>query len=280
ILLRLDNSLSIYKDSSLISKFNRSTAGSTIDKHLYNVVSRSLEINKKTQGKFDITVKPLVQLWGFAARQPDHLPDSQELKSIMPCIGSKHLVLKKDFLMKRKICTEIDVNGIAQGYSVDVLASYIGSKGIKNYMVELGGELRVRGRKPDHTSFRVGIESPVEDAAEPALMQQVIQLSEGAITTSGSYRKFYESNGRRISHIIDPFTGYSAVTDLISVTVYASTAMTADGFDNAILMMGLKQGMEFVENHQDIAAFFIYRDGNGRVKSTASSRFKKLLVEK
>jgi thiamine biosynthesis lipoprotein len=280
ILLLLDNSLSIYRDSSLISKFNNSVHGAPIDRHLHKVVAKSIAINKITKGRFDITVKPLVELWGFAARQPDHLPDSQEIKSIMPCIGSKNLSLGNHFLSKRKPCTQIDVNGIAQGYSVDILAAYIESRGVKNYLVELGGELRIRGKKPDNSLMRVGIESPVEDVSEPALMQQVIQLSGGAITTSGSYRKFYESNGKRISHIIDPFTGYSAVTDLISVTVYASTALTADGYDNAILMMGLKSGLEFVENHNDIAAYFIYKDDSGRVKSLASSKFKKLLVEK
>jgi thiamine biosynthesis lipoprotein len=280
ILLILDNSLSIYRDSSLISKFNNSASGTPIDKHLQKVVSKSLEIHKTTNGRFDITVKPLVEIWGFAAHEPDHLPDSAEIKSIMPCIGSKNLSLRNHFLSKRIPCTEIDVNGIGQGYSVDIIAAYLESCGIKNYLVELGGELRIRGKKPDNTLMRVGIESPVEDLSEPALMQQVIQLSAGAITTSGSYRKFYESNGKRISHIIDPFTGYSAETDLIAVTVFARTALTADGYDNAILMMGLKAGLEFVETHKEMAAYFIYKDAKGQVRSLASSRFKKLLVEK
>jgi len=280
ILVSLDNSLSIYKDSSLISKFNNSSHGTPVDIHLRKVVSKSLEIHRITKGKFDITVKPLVEIWGFAARQQDHLPDSQEIRSIMPCIGSKNLSLRNHFLAKRKSCTQIDVNGIAQGYSVDVIAAYLQSRGINNYLVELGGELRIKGKKPDNTLPRVGIESPVEDMAEPALMQQVVELTDGAITTSGSYRKFFESNGKRISHIIDPFTGYSAVTDLISVTVYAPTAIIADGYDNAILMMGLKAGLDFVEKHKDMAAYFIYRDVNGHIKSLASSRFKKFLVEK
>ena len=279
VLAVLDNSLSIYRESSIISSFNRSENGLDIDIHLFNVVSKALEVSRKTQGRFDITVKPLVELWGFAARQPDHLPDSQEIKAVMPCIGSKRLQLQRTFLRKSMPCTQIDVNGIAQGYSVDVLADYLESTGVRNYLVEVGGEIRARGHKPSGGPMRIGIESPVEELMEPAIMQRIVEISEGALTTSGSYRKFYESQGKKISHIIDPFTGYSAVTDLISVSVYAADAITADGFDNAILMMGLKKGLRFVEKHKKLAAFFIYKDSTGRVQSIASSRFKRLLVQ-
>jgi len=279
ILFILDNSLSIYRDSSIISAFNRSESGLAIDTHLFKVVHKSLEICRKTQGRFDITVKPLVELWGFAARQPNHLPDSQEITSVMPCIGSKNLQLEPGFLRKSRPCTQIDVNGIAQGYSVDVLASYMESIGIQNYLVEVGGEIRAKGRKGGGDLMRVGIESPVDDFMEPAMMQRIVELSEGALTTSGSYRKYYESQGKKISHIIDPFTGYSSVTDLISVSVYARDAITADGFDNAILMMGLQKGLKFVEKHKELAAFFIYKDKTGHLQSVASSRFKRLLVK-
>ena len=279
ILNELDSSLSIYKNYSTISRFNQSPSGIPIDRHLRKVVIKSLYVSKQTNGLFDITVKPLVEAWGFAAKQQTHMPDSTEIQSLLPCIGTRHLKLDKKFLAKDTPCTQIDVNGIAQGYSVDQLASFLESRGIRNYVAEIGGEIRVKGKhQPGKTPMNIGIEAPVEDLFEPSIMQRVVQIPDGALTTSGSYRKFYESEGKKISHIIDPVTGYSAKTDLIAVTVYAKDAITADGFDNAILMMGLKKGIAFVEKHKDLAAFFIYRDAEGNIQSTSSSRFKRFLT--
>lgn len=278
VLIELDSSLSIYIPYSTISRFNQSTSGILLDRHLKTVVQKSFFISRQTSGRFDITVKPLVEAWGFAAKKKSHLPDSNEIRSLLPCVGLRHLKLKNNFLAKDNSCTQIDVNGIAQGYSVDQLAKFLESNGIRNYVAEIGGEIRVKGKhQPGKTPMHIGIEAPVEDLLEPSIMQRVVQIPDGAITTSGSYRKFYESEGKRISHIIDPVTGYSAQTDLISVTVFARDAITADGYDNAILMMGLKKGLAFVEKHRELAAFFIYRDSEGNIQSTYSSRFKRFL---
>ncbi|MCR6720835.1 MAG: FAD:protein FMN transferase [Chitinophagaceae bacterium] len=173
---------------------------------------------------------------------------------------------------------QIDPNGIAQGYSVDLLASLLESCGIQNYMVEVGGELRVKGRKlPSNERMLIGIESPGDDPMDPVI-NQVIALENGAITTSGNYRRYQESNGTRFTHLLDPRTGYSLNNELISVTVVAPDAITADAYDNALMAMGLKKALEFVEARPELAAYFIYKRSDGEIADSASSRFKPLLV--
>jgi thiamine biosynthesis lipoprotein len=173
---------------------------------------------------------------------------------------------------------QVDVNGIAQGYSVDVIAECIESKGIKNYMVEVGGELRVKGRKqPGNEKMKIGIEAPGDDLAGLSLMSRIIAPDSGAVTTSGSYRRFYESKGRRITHIIDPKTGFTIHNELVSVTVFAEDAITADAYDNALMVMGLKNALRFAEANKDIEAYFIYRDNWDKIKDTATQGFYSIM---
>jgi thiamine biosynthesis lipoprotein len=278
ILNRLDNSLSIYTPSSLISRFNQSKKSMGIDQHFINVINASLATYKATNGLFDITVEPLVEAWGFAAKHITEVPDSAKISSLLKCIGSNNLSLKKNVLTKKRPCIKIDVNGIAQGYSVDVIANFIEQQGINNYLVELGGEIRVKGRKlPGNEKMKVGIESPNDENLEAGIMQQIIELDNGAITTSGNYRKYYESNGKRISHLIDPRTGYSIQNEMISATVYAKDATTADAFDNALMVMGIDSALHFTEARKDISAYFIYKKSDGTVADTATTSFYKLM---
>lgn len=277
LLIKIDSSLSIYKSYSLITQFNNSTSGITVDEHFITVVQKSLEVYRATNGIFDITVLPIVQAWGFGTKSIDSLPSPKTIRSLKKCVNSKFLHIEGNKLMKEKPCVKIDVNGIAQGYSVDLLASLLELKSIKNYIVELGGEIRVKGRKPGNEQMLIGIESPSENELTPGGMQHIIAIDSGAITTSGSYRKYYESNGKKISHIIDARTGYPAQNELISVTVFAADAITADAFDNALMAMGLKKALKFTEKRNDIAAHFIYRKKDGSVADTATRRFYQLL---
>ncbi len=269
----LDNSLSIYKHHSVISRFNKHRKGLKADQHLATVVRRSQEVWKDTEGIFDITVQPLVKAWGFGVNNVKEYPDSAAISSLLPCVGTEKIKLKNLKLKKEKKCVTIDVNGIAQGYSVDVIAGYLEKKGLSDFIVEVGGEIRVKGKKPDGGKMKIGIEAPGSEKHNDLIMQKIISLDDGAVTTSGNYRKFHESNGKRINHIINPRTGYPIENELISVTVIAKDAMTADAYDNALLAMGLKKALDFVEARKDLSAFFIYRDENGKVTDTCSSRF-------
>jgi thiamine biosynthesis lipoprotein len=278
ILKKIDTSLSVYNPQSLITRFNQSDTGIVMDNHFRAVLKKSLQTWQQTAGVFDITVSPLVQAWGFGPKKIDQLPDSATLKTLKTCVSSNNLYVQGNRLLKRKPCVQIDVNGIAQGYSVDVLAAFFEAHGINNYLVELGGEIRVKGRKqPGNEKMKIGIEAPGEDDFGLSMMQKIVTLEQGAITTSGSYRKFYESEGKKITHIIDPRTAYPSQNELISVTVYASDAITADAFDNALMVMGLQKALQWVEKRKDLAAHFIYRTPSGAIADTASARFYKLI---
>ncbi len=278
LLLQLDASLSIYAPGSLINKFNASDKGVATDKHLFNVVSTALQIHQKTAGAFDITVLPLTQAWGFGTVKTDQIPTEAQIQKILPCVNSNHLTLTKDSLLKKMPCTMIDVNGIAQGYSVDCIAGFLELSGVSVYLVELGGEIRAKGRKPGNQQLKIGIESPATMDVEAGIFKRIVGLDSGAVTTSGNYRKFYESGGRIVSHLLDPVTGYSINNELIATTVYAHDAITADGYDNALMNMGLNKAMEFVSVHPELSAYFIYRDSVGNIRDTATNAFYGLIL--
>lgn len=276
ILDKIDSSLSLYKPWSLINQFNNSNDGVVVDKHFANVIKKAQKVYKKTNGLFDITIYPLTEAWGFGPEKMDSVPGPATVKQLLSCVDSRLLYWKGKKLMKKKPCVKMDANGIAQGYSVDVLADFFEQNGIQNYLIELGGEIRVKGRKHGNEKMSVGIEAPGEES-DFSMIEKIIYLDKGAITTSGNYRRYYESNGKKISHLLNPKTGYSLQNELISVTVYAKDAMTADGYDNAIMAMGLKKGLAFVEKNKNLAAHFIYRKNDGTVADTLSKRFGVLL---
>ncbi len=272
ILMQIDQSMSLYKTGSLINQFNHSSSGITIDEHFKQVVQKSQEISSLTYGDFDITVYPLVSAWGFGVSKHAEIPDAAQIRSILKCVGYQHLKLKGNFLYKDKACVKVDVNGIAQGYSVDVLADFLASRNIQNYIVELGGELRVNGRKmPDNKVMRIGIEGVEDEDFAP--LSKVIMLDHGGITTSGNYRQYRKAGNKRISHLIDPNTGMDVDNELISVTVYAPDAITADGYDNALMVMGLKKSLNFLHQQKEIGAYFIYKAADGSIRDTSSAVF-------
>lgn len=276
-LIELDSSLSLYKSYSKINQFNNSEKGIVLDDHLLAVIKKSIIVNKETKGLFDITVFPLVEAWGFGIAKTKSIPDNSVILSILNCVNTELLELNGNYLSKKKPCVKIDLDGIAQGYSVDILADLLEKYDINNYVVELGGEIRVKGTKqPSGEKMKIGIESPSEDEFDLQPFNEIIKLNKGAVTTSGSYRKYYESNGHKITHIINPKTGYPQNNELISVTVFAEDAITADAYDNALMLMGLEKALDFVEKRKNIAAYFIYRNNSGTVSRKASSAFLKL----
>ena len=273
---QLDSSLSIYKPYSLISRFNASDRGIRTDPHLQAVVSRALEISEDTDGAFDITIYPLVEAWGFGLSQYAEIPDSTVIATRLNCVGNEKLTLKEDSLFKTSPCVKIDVNGIAQGYSVDLIASYLEQAGIKNYLVEVGGEIKVGGSKPPSgDAFIIGLESPPGQGANKstASIGRKVALRSGALTTSGSYRRFREHGDKKITHLIDPHTGQPVESNIISVTVMAEDAMTADGYDNALMVMSLEKSLHFLQARKDLEAYFIYKKPDGSIADTATTGF-------
>ena len=279
ILSVIDSSMSLYKPYSLISKLNSAGSGVfELDDHFYRVLKQSFEIYRKSKGIFDVSVAPLVQLWGFGVENVDHFPDSNEVRATLECVGMDKLKLRGHLLEKKTPCTQIDLNGIAQGYSVDVLAGFLEQRGIEQCIVEVGGELRVKGPKPDGSPMRIGIERPLNDGSGNVTINDVMEIRKGAITTAGNYRKFLQNGNRKISHHIDPRTGYPFDRGVISATVYAEDAITADGYDNVIMAMDAAEAISYVNKHKGLEVFVIYKDAAGTVRDTMSIGFKKLLA--
>jgi thiamine biosynthesis lipoprotein len=278
ILLKIDSSMSLYKDYSLISQFNRSEKGIMLDAHFETVIKKSFQINKDTKGLFDVTVAPLVQLWGFGPAAIESYPDSGTVKRTLENVGMKYLTLIGSDLTKKKPLVKIDLNGIAQGYSVDVVAGYLNEMGIKSFIVEIGGEVFVKGYKPGGGHYKIGIEGPAEDGQEASGFKHIVSLTEGAITTSGNYRKTLQYKHRKISHLINPLTGYPLENQMVSVTVYAKDAITADGYDNALMAMSPTKVLKFLKSRKDMEAYIIYRQADGSIRDTLTAGFKKLII--
>jgi thiamine biosynthesis lipoprotein len=188
-----------------------------------------------------------------------------------------NLSLKGSFLKKNKPCINVDLNGIAQGYSVDVVADYLINKGITSFVVEIGGELRIKGPKPDGTSMNIGIEGPADSPNAGPEVRHVISINDGAITTAGNYRKYLQKGSKKIAHLIDPKTGYPLDNTLISVTIYAKDAITADGYDSPIMAMNVNEALDFAAK-KNMEAYIIYHRKDGSVADTLTAGFKKMII--
>jgi thiamine biosynthesis lipoprotein len=277
LLKEIDLSMSTWLPGSIISRINNNDNSVVVDQYFIDVFNKSLEVSGKTDGLFDVTVGSLVNSWGFGFTKKT-TQDSIKIDNLLHFVGYKMLKLEGNKIIKAKPGIKIDFNAIAQGYTVDVLANYLESKGINNYLVELGGELKAKGKK-ENEDWKVGIDKPDEKASERKL-EAVINLKNKALATSGNYRKFYEEGGQKFSHIINPKTGYPAQQNLLSVTVIANDCITADAYATAFMVMGLKKSIRFLEDNKDLKleVYFIY-DENGNWKTYASESLKKWIKE-
>lgn len=259
ILNVIDRSMSIYNPHSLISKFNQSSTKSIkMDPHMQKVVKESKRMHKLTQGYFDITIYPLIQLWGFGPSGFQRAPTQHELDSVARFVGMKNIKSCGSLLRKRNMQASIDLNGIAQGYSVDVLAQYLEEKGIQNYMVELGGEIRSKGTKASGP-FIVEIQRPYSSADKRG---HKIKLINKSITTSGNYERQLTVAGKRVSHHMNPFTKYPIENSTISVTVIANSAMEADALDNYLMFLSPEEAIAFANKRKDVEVYLIYFENN------------------
>lgn len=278
ILLEIDLSMSLYRPDSRISIFNAGQADMQMDEHMLKVMEKSFEVYHLTQGRFDVTVAPLVQAWGFGAKPVQQFPDSAEIKEILKTVGMANLSIRGNSLHRKKKGIKIDLNGIAQGYSVDLVADHMRARGITSFIAEIGGELSMRGKKPDGEGFRIGVEGPALNSRAEPVIRHVISFDQGAVTTSGNYRKFLEKGGHKVSHLINPVTGYPLDNQLISVTVYAKDALTADGYDNALMAMEPQEALEFIKLVPGMEVYLIYRKADGSIDEMMSAGFSKMII--
>ena len=265
----IDYSMSTYNPESVISAINRNDEGGEPDKYFTDVFLRAMEISELTGGAFDITVAPLVNAWGFGfTGGVDVYPEL--IDSLLQFVGWEMVMLQNGRIVKDHPSLMLDMNSIAKGYTVDVVADFLDSMGITDYMIEVGGEIRVKGRNRNDQLWRIGVDKPVDDpAAISRELQTVLHLTGAAMATSGNYRRFYIRDGQRYAHTIDPATGYPVQHNLLSATVIAPLAMDADAYATAFMVMGLEKSLEFALNKPDLEAYLIYDlNGDTAVAST------------
>ncbi len=263
ILADFDMSLSIYEENSIISRFNRNDTLAVADDKFETVFNKSYEVYLKTDGAFDITVAPVVNALGFGPSDTA-VVDSMLIDSLMNYIGMDKVSLVNGRLVKKERELMLDVNAIAQGYAVDVVAAYLESLNIKNYMVEIGGEVRARGRNGNNEFWRIGIDKPVEGNMTPGSdLQAIIHLRDRSLATSGNYHRFYEKDGVKYVHTINPKTGYPVISNLLSATIVAEDCMTADAYATAMMVMGLEKSIQFLSENQFLEAYLVFADDKG-----------------
>ncbi len=275
IFKKIDLSLSTYKPGSVISKMNRNDTAVLADDYFSDVFTKSMEVSEKTKGLFDVTVAPVINAYGFGFTKKEKVTQSL-IDSLLRFVGYKKLRLADRKLVKEMPQIKLDFNAIAQGYTVDVLSSFLESKGIRHYLVEVGGELRAKGKKSDDSYWTVGIEQPDENMAEGGTLNNVlIKIKDKSLATSGNYKKFYIEDGNKYTHIINPFTGYPARNNLLSATVIAGNCMTADAYATAFMVMGLDKAKQFLDDNKNLGleVLFIY-DEKGISKTYMSKGFE------
>lgn len=271
-----DQMASLWVDTSLLRRVNANLT-TDITPRFAALLDHSDSIRRYTGGAFDVRIGRLVQAWGFSFRQREELAQST-LDSLLRAARCEVAV---EGLQIKKQCpgTELDFNAIAQGYSSDLVAAFFDSLGIENYLIDIGGEVVARGDKGRGQPWRVGIEKPAEDRYSDPIVQTAIALSDKAVVTSGSYRKYYEKDGVRYSHTIDPATGRPVTHSLLSVSVVERDCWLADAMATAYMVMGLERAKQFIADHPDgpgtEAVMFIYDDG-GTLATYATSGFEKL----
>lgn len=269
--------LSHYDSDSEISAFNRSNAvGEWIPAHriLVDVIRTAQQISEQTNGAFDVTVAPLVELWGFGTKETTILPDSESVSSTLQRVDYNLLEFDESNQVIRKLSNiTLDLSGIGKGYGVDHLAEFLTEHDCADFLVDIGGEIRVGGQNRLNQPWRVGIEEP-DDSGQ---VQTVLRLSTGALATSGSYRNFRTFDQTRYSHVIDPRTGYPTSHNLIAVSVYHATATAADAFATAFIVMGFDAALEFAETHEIAIALTTWDSGAENLRTNYSTAMEDMI---
>lgn len=282
ILEVIDRSMSTYRSDSAISKINQGDTMVVVDEHFRKVFEASQQIWQESEGLFDPTVGVLVNAWGFGKQKISEadLPTDKKIDSLRKYVGFDKVALTEKNLIKKRY-TEIlfDFNAIAQGYTSDVVANYLSARGIKNYIVEIAGEMYLKGKNTvEDKSWTIGVENPLKPLDDRDLVA-TIQFTNQGLATSGNYRKVWtDSNGRKYVHSINPLTGRATQSDVLSATVVAPSTMLADGYATMFMVMGLAKSKAFLEKHPDLAVLLVYSDDKHQEATYKTKSFEKLII--
>ncbi len=278
LLRDFDNSMSTYEEGSLISRINRNEEDKLDDRFL-KVLEVAGEVYEASEGAFDLTVMPLVNAWGFGPGRRMEM-EPKTIDSLLQFVGMDKIRVEGGRLIKDKAGISLDVNAIAQGLSVDEVASFLKSKNISNYMVEIGGEVKTLGLNPKKQVWKIGVDRPEYGNYLPGQnLQVILELEDKALATSGNYRKFYEQNGVKYSHSIDPITGYPVMSQLLSVTIISDDCVVADAYATACMVSGLEKAREMIQSTEGVEAYFIYNDDKGEYLTDYTKGFSKYIYK-
>lgn len=272
-LARINALMSTWDPASELSLFNASQSVESVELHAdtLKVIDAALPISRLTSGRYDITLKPIIELWGFSRDTVTPTPTDNDITAALAVSGHNQLVRIGNTIRKRKPAISIDVSSLAKGYAVDQLGEVLEAAGITRYLIDIGGELRARGTRADGLVWRVGIENP------EGYVPQIINLNDAHVATSGSYRNYRMENGKRLSHIIDGATGKPIEHDVASVSVVHESTMLADAWATALLVVGEVDALRLVNEQALKAQLTLYR--NGRFERISSPAFDALLVQ-
>ena len=272
----IDMSVNLWVDSSIICKVNRNEDVILDDIFIdnFNIAQQAAELSG---GSFDPTIGPLVEAWGFGKRESENgeriTENGKWVDSLRGLVDYRKVWIEDGRLKKGNPAMRLDFNAIAQGYTTDLIGSYLESQGVENYIVDVGGEVYARGCKPDGSSWIVGIEKPSADWDSERVVQQRVELRDKGIVTSGSYRKYVERDGKRFSHSIDPTTGYPVEHSLLSATVIAETAVWADALASICMVMGMEKSLEIINGLDGVEAYYIFVNDQGALETYSTAGF-------
>lgn len=271
---KVNHSLSMFDTNSVIAKINRNESR-LVDSLFRKMYVTALEVYRQTEGGYDITVAPLVNAWGFGI-EGRVFPDSTRIDSLLLLVGMDKLSVEGDELIKQMPEMKLDASSIAKGLGVDLVAEYFDRSGITDYMIEIGGEIRVRGESAKKRAWRIGIDRPEEGVISKNL-ELILGLTTGALATSGNYRNFYLHEGKKYVHTINPKTGYPVQTEILSASVYAPSCMEADAYATGFMVIGLEKAKEIIESHSQLEGCLIYVL-DGQLKVWISEGLKRLII--
>ncbi len=276
LFLVFNSSLSTYQENSIISKVNKNEP-IELDKYFVFCFNKARQVYEKTNGAFDITIAPIVNAYGFGFENGRNI-DKSHIDSLLQFVGMDKVRIENNRIVKDFPQTMLDGNAIAKGYCVDIIGIFLAENNCKNYMVEIGGEIVTKGKNPQSENWRIGIDKPIDDVnVQNRQLQEVINVTDWALATSGNYRKFYEQNGVKYSHTIDPKTGKSVRSNLLSATILASDCITADAYATACMVIGLEESLKLINGLENMHAYFIYSDEKGDYQIAMTKGMKKFI---
>lgn len=277
-LKKVDGEFSMFNSQSIVARLNNGEQPE-LSNDFIDVFKLARQVSEDTNGAFDITVAPLVNAWGFGFKH-EQMPSKEQVDSLRELISYRYVTLKDKTITMQKPGMMLDFSAIAKGYGVDVVARLLERHDIKNYMVEIGGEITTRGINPERVPWRIGVNKPSEDALnENHELQTILNVTDKSMATSGNYRNFYVKGGKKYAHTIDPKTGYPVQHSLLSATVLTDRCAKADAYATSFMVLGMDGAKKILERHKELMAYLIYTDNKGNLSVWYSPSLKDKIVK-